>query len=141
MRSSATLDIRTIADGLGLVGATVCALHCIALPTLLVLGATVPTVFFADESFHQWMLWLVVPCALLAFSLGCKRHKDRGVFLLGAFGIAGLVLSGVVPHEVMGEAAEKIGTLGSSALLIAAHVRNFKRCRAGSCRHEQICES
>ena len=37
MKHSTTLDFRTIADGLGIVGATACAIHCIAIPTLLVL--------------------------------------------------------------------------------------------------------
>ena len=137
MRPSAILDIRTIADGLGVVGATVCALHCIALPALLVLGSTVPTVFLDGESFHRSMLWLVVPSAVLAFALGCRRHKDRRVLLLGTFGIAGMVLSGTVLHDLMGEAAEKIVTLAAAALLIAAHFRNFKLCRFESCRHDE----
>lgn len=132
MKRSTTLDIRTIADGFGVIGATVCALHCVALPALLVLGATVPAVL-NDESFHRSMLWWVVPSAVLAFAIGCWQHKDRTVFLLGALGIAGMVLSGTVIHDVMGEAAEKMVTLGSAALLIAAHLRNFKLCRAASC--------
>ncbi|MCG8462782.1 MAG: MerC domain-containing protein [Holophagales bacterium] len=127
--------MRTIADGLGVIGATACALHCIALPTLLILGATVPTVFLGDESFHLAMLWLVVPSAVIAFSLGCWRHKDRWVLLLGALGAAGMVLSGTVLHETLGEAAEKMATVGSAALLIAAHVRNFRLCRSESCQH------
>ncbi len=137
MKLSTTLDIRMIADGLGVVGATVCALHCIALPALLVLGSTVPTVFLGDESFHRSMLWWVVPSAVLAFALGCKRHRDRRVLLLGALGIAGMVLAGTVLHDVMGEAAEKMVTLGSAALLIAGHLRNFKLCRSESCQHTQ----
>ncbi|MEM7581891.1 MAG: MerC domain-containing protein [Acidobacteriota bacterium] len=127
------LDIRTIADGLGVFGATACALHCITLPALLVLGATVPNVFFTDESFHKTMLWLVVPSALLAFTLGCRRHKDRRVLVLGALGIVGMVVAGTVLHDLLGETAEKLVTLGAAALLIAAHFRNFKLCRAASC--------
>ena len=136
MKSSTTLDIRTIADGLGVFGATVCALHCIALPALLVLGSAVPTVFL-DESFHRSMLWLVVPSAVLAFALGCRRHKDRQVLLLGAVGIVGMVLAGTVLHDVVGEAGEKIVTLAAAALLISAHLRNFKLCRAETCQHDE----
>lgn len=133
MKLATTWDLRTIADGLGVVGATACALHCIALPTLLVLGATVPTVFLADESFHLLMLWLVVPSAVLAFSLGCWRHKDRWVLVLGALGAAGMVLAGTVLHDLMGETAEKMTTLVSAGILITAHLRNFKLCRSDSC--------
>ena len=83
------------------------------------------------------MLWWVVPSAVLAFALGCRRHKDRRVLLLGAVGIAGMVLAGTVLHEVMGEAAEKMVTLAAAGLLIAAHLQNFKLCRSDSCRHEE----
>ncbi len=54
-----------------------------------------PTVFLDDESFHRTILWLVVPSSLLAFGLGCRRHRDPRVLLLGALGLAG-----IVPDEV-----------------------------------------
>ena len=137
MKQLTPLDIRTVADGLGIVGATACALHCIAVPTLLVLGAAVPA-FFPGEEFHKSMLWLVVPSAAIAFSFGCWRHKDRWVLLLGALGAAGLVLSGAVLHDLIGEAGERGATLGSVGLLIAAHVRNFRLCRSESRRHNEV---
>ncbi|MEM7483180.1 MAG: MerC domain-containing protein [Acidobacteriota bacterium] len=136
MKSTSTPDIRTIADGLGVLGAAACALHCIALPALLVLGTTLPTVFFADESFHRSMLWWVVPAAVIAFALGCKRHRDRRVLLLGVLGVAGLLLSGTVLHDLMGETAEKLATLGSAILLVCAHLRNYRLCRSDACRHD-----
>lgn len=120
-----------------MIGATACALHCIALPVLLVLGGTMPFVFLGDESFHRRMLWLVVPAALLAFTLGCKRHKDRRVVLLGAVGIVGMVLAGTVLHDWIGETGERLVTLASAALLIAGHLRNFRLCRSDACRHTE----
>ena len=135
MKRSAVLNFSSVADGLGVLGATACALHCIALPVLLVVGSTVPTVFLADESFHTTMLWLVVPSALIAFGIGCWRHKEGRVLLLGVLGVAGLILSGFVVHDWLGEQGERIVTLASAALLIAAHVRNFKLCRSTSCEH------
>ena len=41
MTPAATPGVRTLADGLGLFAATACAVHCIALPALLVVGATI----------------------------------------------------------------------------------------------------
>jgi hypothetical protein len=138
MKPSATPGVRSIADGLGLLAATACAVHCIALPALLVAGSTLPTVLLDDERFHQAMLWLVVPSAVVAFGLGCWRHKDRRVLLLGALGVVGLVVSGTVVHDLLGELAEKGATLGSAGLAVAAHLRNFKLCRSESCRHEAV---
>ena len=136
MKRILALDVRTAADGIGVLGASVCAVHCIAMPTLIVLGAAVPTVFLEDESFHRMMLWFLVPCALLAFSLGCWRHRDRWVLLFGALGLTGIVLSGLVLHDLAGELGERLATLGSAAMLVAAHVRNYMLCRSRFCRHD-----
>ena len=136
MKRPLALDVRTVADGIGVLGASVCAVHCIAMPTLLVLGAAVPIVFLEDESFHRMMLWFLVPAAVLAFSLGCWRHRDRWVLLLGALGLTGIVLSGMVLHDLAGELGERLATLGSAALLVLAHTRNYMLCRSRFCRHD-----
>lgn len=133
-----TLALGRVADGLGLLGAAACALHCLALPVFLVLGSAVPTVFFFDESFHRMVLWLVVPSALVAFTLGCRRHRDRRVLVLGTLGVVGLVLAGTVLHELLGETGEKGATLVAAALLITAHLRNFRLCRSAVCDHEAV---
>ncbi len=136
MKRTLALDVRTVADGIGMLGASVCAVHCIAMPTLLVLGAAVPTVFLEDEAFHRLMLWFLVPSAVLAFSLGCWRHRDRWMVLFGALGLTGIVLSGLVLHDLVGELGERLATLGSAALLVVAHTRNYMLCRSRSCRHD-----
>ena len=95
-----------------------------------------PASFLADEAFHQVLLLAVLPASLLAFGLGCWQHKDRGVLLLGALGLLGLCSPVAAPHELLGEVGERWVTVGSAALLIAAHLRNFSRCRAHECSHE-----
>ena len=32
------------------------------------------------------MLWLILPAAIVAFGIGCWRHKDRWVLALGIIG-------------------------------------------------------
>ena len=114
-----------------------CAVHCIIGPTLLVVGATIPVSFLTDESFHKAVLWLILPAAVFAFSLGCRRHKDRLVLLLGTVGLLGIVLAGVVLHDLVGESGARAVTLLSAALLVTAHVRNFRLCRADQCDHSE----
>ena len=74
--------IRTIADWLGIAASSACAVHCILLPTLLVTGTVLPATVFADERFHEAMLWMILPAAIVAFGMGCWRHKDRWVMAL-----------------------------------------------------------
>lgn len=133
-----SLDVRSVADGIGLLGSAFCVLHCLAAPALLVAGTALPASFLADESFHQMLLWVILPAAILAFGLGCWRHKDRWVLLLGALGLFGLSSAVAAPHDLIGELGERIVTIGSAGLLIAAHLRNFERCRADHCDHEQV---
>ncbi len=96
-----------------------------------------PASFVTDERFHRMLLWAILPASMLAFGLGCWRHKDHGVLLLGVLGLLGLSSSVAAPHDLIGEIGERFLTVGSAGLLIAGHLRNFKRCRADDCDHEQ----
>ncbi len=129
-------DPRPLADGIGLVGSAACALHCLAAPALLVAGTALPASFLADETFHERLLWVILPAAILAFGLGCGRHKDRWVLLLGVLGLIGLSASVAVPHDPMDEHGERMVTLAAAAVLLTAHLRNFRLCRAVGCSHE-----
>ena len=137
MGRTRSLDLRSFADGIGIVGSAVCALHCIAAPVLLVVGTTLPASFATDESFHHMLLWTILPAAMLAFGLGCRQHEDRGVLLLGVFGLFGLSSSFAATHALIGGFGERVVTVGSAAILIAAHLRNFRLCRAGDCAHDE----
>ncbi|MCG8435107.1 MAG: MerC domain-containing protein, partial [Gammaproteobacteria bacterium] len=85
---------------------------------------------------HQAMLWVILPAAILAFGIGCRRHKDRWVLALGMIGLVGMALSAAVLHDIVGEAGERVVTLLSAAVLIVAHYRNFQICRSSGCAHE-----
>ncbi len=128
-------DLRSVADGVGVLASGMCALHCILAPALLVAATTLPASLASDEVFHQMLLWLILPTALLAFGLGCRQHKDRWVLLLGALGLLGITGSASMPHELPGGAGERFVTLASTSLLITAHLRNFRLCRAYRCSH------
>ncbi|MEM7278930.1 MAG: MerC domain-containing protein [Pseudomonadota bacterium] len=129
--------MRAVADWLGIAASTACALHCVLVPTLLISGTLLPASFLGDESFHLAMVFVILPAAIVAFGLGCWRHKDPWVLALGAIGLSGMVLAVSVLHDVVGEVGERSVTFLSAALLIAAHYRNYQLCRSSGCDHEQ----
>ncbi len=129
-------QVRTIADGLGIAASTACAVHCILVPALLVTGTVLPLSMLGDELFHQAMLWVILPAAVVAFGIGCWRHRDRWVLALGMIGLTGMVLAAAVLHDLVGEVGERIVTLLSAAVLVSAHYRNFRLCRSSGCTHE-----
>ena len=129
-------SVRSFADWLGIAASTTCGLHCALLPILLVTGTVLPTSVLGDESFHKALLWIILPTAIFAFAIGCWRHKDRRVMLLGAIGLTGILLAGTVLHDIIGETGERIATLAFAAVLVAAHYRNYQLCRTSSCDHD-----
>ncbi|MEM6638678.1 MAG: MerC domain-containing protein [Pseudomonadota bacterium] len=122
----------SLADWLGITASAACAIHCLALPTLLVTGAVVPGSFFGDESFHLMALFVMLPAAAVAFFLGCRVHRDKPVMWMGIAGIAGMILAVTVLHDLVGEQGERVATVASAVLLVAAHYRNFRLCRSGT---------
>ena len=131
-----TGKVRTIADCFGIAASTACAMHCILVPTVLVTGTVLPAFVLGDEYFHVAMILMILPAAIVAFGIGCWRHNDGRVLALGMIGLTGMMLSVAVVQDVAGEAGERIVTLLSAAILIAAHYRNFRLCRSFGCAHE-----
>jgi Mn2+/Fe2+ NRAMP family transporter len=127
---SEMVKISSVADGLGIAASVACALHCLLVPLWLLTGAALPVSMFTDESFHMVMVLMILPVAIVAFGMGCRRHKDKWVLGLGLVGVAGLLLAAFVLHDLLGESGERFVTLLSATLLIAAHYRNFTLCRS-----------
>ena len=137
MIEARTSSASAIADWFGITASSVCAVHCILLPVLLITGTVLPVSILNDEGFHLLMLWAILPAAVVAFGIGCARHKDRWVITLGATGLAGMVLGALVLHDLIGEVGERVVTVISAGILIAAHYRNFRLCRSADCACEE----
>jgi len=114
---------------------TVCALHCAVLPIVVSLFPALISSFVDDHYFHLMLLWVIVPSSVIALFMGCKKHSDAYVFLLGASGLLMLVGIGIFGHDLVGEAGEKIGTVFASFVIVFAHLRNHSLCRKDHCEH------
>jgi hypothetical protein len=140
--------------------ASVCAVHCLLTPILVIALPIVATSFFVHEDFHLWMILFVLPTTGVAVFMGCRGHKDKWVAALSALGISILILALV--HERIHHAADAeamlqaahcdscardlseepipiqasawFNTLGGM-LLASAHIRNFRLCRKSHCSH------
>lgn len=127
--------VRPVADFVGIAGSALCALHCLIVPISMVSGQVV-SAFVVDEFFfHNMLLFVLAPTAVLAFGIGCFNHKDRWVLGLGAVGLISLTAALTVLHDILGENGERTVGILASGCLIAAHWRNFRLCRDGDCQH------
>ena len=94
-----------------------CAIHCLALPVLIVMLPSVAALNLDNEAFHLWMVVAVIPCSVYALFLGCKEHNRRQLLVLAGIGLTMLVLALVLGEARIGEAGEKALTLLGAVLV------------------------
>lgn len=106
-----------------------CAIHCLALPVILVLLPSLTALQLDNEAFHHWMLIAVLPTSIYALVMGCKKHKRYQLLFLGFTGLMLLVLAVLLGKETIGEYGEKILTLLGAILIASGHYLNFRLCQ------------
>ena len=122
--------MQKIIDNLGITISSVCAIHCLLLPMIFLIA---PYSFLASHEFHEALIYFILPCAFIAFVLGCRRHKDLMVAIMGMFGIV-LLGSALLMHDVLHgdqhseEFTTVLITVCGSILLVFSHLRNRKLC-------------
>ena len=126
---------RILLDKTAISLSAVCVLHCLLLPVGLALLPSLATMPFGHESFHQGLIFLILPSSFIALALGCKRHGQWQVFAVGLVGCGVLLITAAVGHDFMGETVEKVATVIGSCLVAVGHLINFRRCRQIDCEH------
>lgn len=104
-----------------------CLLHCLALPLLVALLPLASAAFVADERFHRWMLWLVVPTTVLALWTGWQRHRRSWIVWSGAVGVGFIAFAAYGRSTVgLGETGDTVLTVIGALTLATAHVCNLR---------------
>ncbi len=125
-----------ILDRFAIALSMLCAVHCLAVPVLLVTFPSFMVSFhFDDHVFHELLIFLVVPSSIIAILLGCKSHNSQQVLTLACIGIVALIATALLGHDVLGETGEKSATLIAASILAFAHWKNYSLCRHNSCNH------
>lgn len=99
-----------------------CLVHCLATPLLL--GA-VPSLglLLNAEYIHLGLAAVIVLVSAWAFGRGYLRHRRALAPVLGAAGVAGLLVAALV-IEPQNPVAGTIGTVIASLVLVVAHTVN-----------------
>lgn len=122
--------MQKIIDSLGITISSVCAIHCVLLPLIFLIA---PYSFLASHEFHEALIYFILPCALIAFILGCRKHGDTKVAIMGTLGII-LLASALLLHDLHShdqhseELTTVLITIAGSILLVLSHIRNRKLC-------------
>ncbi len=127
------IEVQQMLDKVAISASALCMLHCLLTPLLIITVPVISLTFMADESFHKILVAFVLPISLFALFIGCHRHKDRTVMLLGCAGLFSLVIVAFIGHDVFGEPGEKVATVLGGIVLVLGHVRNYVLCRKTAC--------
>jgi hypothetical protein len=112
---------------------TVCLVHCLFAPSLIVLSYSAISMSVESELIHKVILFLTIPVSLLALSLGYKNHKSMSFILIGIIGLAILVLAVLAGESLLSENGELVMTMFGSILVVYCHYKNYQICKQSNC--------
>lgn len=121
--------LRPAADRTAIALSALCVIHCLFLPIAMVMLPALAALDLDNETFHAWMVMIVLPVSAVALLMGCRRHGRRGVLAVGGLGLATLMLAVIAGHDVLGELGERLTTLLGASLIAFSHWRNFRLCQ------------
>ena len=125
-------SLQPLADKLAIGLSSLCALHCLAVPTLLVLSPSMMSIGLQNEDFHTWIVIVVIPVSILAITVGCRAHRHKSVLWLGLLGLTSLCLTAAFGPTMLGETGEKLATLLGAIIIAVSHLKNYTLCRQGN---------
>ena len=102
---------------------SLCLVHCLAAPLMLLLLPAVSLGLALPESFHIWMLLTAIPVSILALRSG-HRHHRRMLPAITAF--TGLCLLGYGAIFIAIAKLELVVTVAGALCLAGAHYWNAR---------------
>jgi len=122
-------NLQAISDKTAISLSLLCTIHCLALPLAVVLLPAIAALPLEDEAFHFWMVFAVVPISIYALTMGCKKHKNYRILLVGIIGLIILIATVFLGHNLLGETWEKIFTVIGSVFIALGHFWNYRLCQ------------
>ena len=120
-------------DGLAISLSFLCAVHCLFMPSFIILAPSLLSISFDNEFIHYLILALAIPISIFALSAGYKAHKSLSMIFIGFLGLSILLFAVLFGNNLFGEIGEKGLTLFCSVIVASAHYRNLKVCKELDC--------
>ena len=114
-----------------------CALHCLLVPSFLIVSSGALALSIDNELIHWTILFLAIPVSIYALVTGVSNHNDYVVFLVGMAGLGALTATALL-ESFLTETSVIIFTLMGSALVVYAHTNYFKLCKELDCDFHDV---
>ena len=128
IKPSNDMNTQVNADKASITLSLACMIHCLLMPSFLVLTSGFFALSIDNELIHKAFLIIVLPVSLYALITGYRNHKILSYFYIGTSGLWLLVFAVFFGEGVFGELAEKSLTLLGSIIVASAHYKNYKAC-------------
>ena len=137
IRPTQEMNTQVKADKLSITLSLACMIHCLLMPSFLILTSGFLAISIDNEIIHRVFLIIVLPVSLYALITGYQNHKILSYLYLGISGLWLLFFSVFFGEGVFGEFTEKSLTLMGSIIVATSHYKNYKACKELACEcHE-----
>ena len=137
IRPTQEMNTQVKADKLSITLSLACMIHCLLMPSFLILTSGFLALSIDNELIHRVFLIIVLPVSLYALITGYQNHKILSYLYLGVSGLWLLFFAVFFGEGVFGEFAEKSLTLIGSIIVATSHYKNYKACKELACEcHE-----
>ena len=124
---------RYLSDKLAITLSTACAIHCLMVPSFLIVTSGFFTISIHNELIHYLLISLAVPISLFGLNSGLKKHNKPSFFYIGIAGLAILVSAIFIGESMFGRFGEQILSVVGSTIVVYAHFRNYRTCKEIDC--------
>ena len=133
IKSSNNMNTQVNADKASITLSLACMIHCLLMPSFLILTSGFFALSIDNELIHKTFLIIVLPVSLYALITGYRNHRILSYFYIGTSGLWILIFAVFFGEGVFGELVEKSLTLLGSIIVASAHYKNYKACKELDC--------
>ena len=126
------MNTQVNADKASITLSMACMIHCLLMPSFLILTSGFFALSIDNELIHRVFLIIVLPVSLYALITGYRNHRILSYFYIGT-SVCGSLSLQFFGEGVFGEFVEKSLTLLGSITVAYAHYKNYKACKELAC--------
>ena len=115
------MNTQVNADKASITLSLACMIHCLLMPSFLVLTSGFFALSIDNEFIHKAFLIIVLPVSLYALITGYRNHKILSYLYMGTSGLWILIFAVFFGEGVLGEFAEK------SLMICSQHFKDSSR--------------
>jgi hypothetical protein len=119
-------------DKFGICASTLCLIHCIATPIIILLFPSIDSFLGNTHIVHEIFAVIVISLVVIAVYPQCRKHGHKDIIAFAVIGSA-LIITAIFMFEE-NITLHYILTIAGSISLITAHVKNMK-LRHNKCDH------